>query len=102
VFLAVDGNLPSRDALSGYLDSETATEPRTALLSGGPRIVRAATGPTVCACFSIGRDTIRRSIAQNRLGNVAELGAALKAGTNCGTCIPELRQILEECGAIAI
>ena len=102
LFLAVNGRLPSRDALSGYLDSEIATEPRTALLSGGPRIVRAATGPTVCACFSIGRDTIRRSIAQNRLGNVAELGAALKAGTNCGTCIPELRQILEECGAVAV
>jgi assimilatory nitrate reductase catalytic subunit len=33
---------------------------------------------------------------------VAEIGAALRAGTNCGSCIPELKQLLAaECARLA-
>ena len=31
-----------------------------------------------------------------RLTTVAEIGAALRAGTNCGSCIPELKAILRD------
>jgi assimilatory nitrate reductase catalytic subunit len=30
------------------------------------------------------------------LDSLAGIGAALKAGTNCGSCIPELKEILRD------
>jgi assimilatory nitrate reductase catalytic subunit len=30
------------------------------------------------------------------LTEAAEIGTALKAGTNCGSCIPELKDILRD------
>ena len=68
---------------------------RRALLSG-----RAATqaGPVVCACHGVGLDAISASIAAGA-HSVEAVGAACKAGTNCGSCIPEIRKLLP--GALA-
>jgi len=41
---------------------------------------------------------IRTAIAEKGLTSAAEIGAALKAGTNCGSCVPELKKLL---GAMA-
>jgi assimilatory nitrate reductase catalytic subunit len=49
----------------------------------------------ICACYSVGRDAIEREIKARRLTTVAAIGSALKAGTNCGSCIPELQEILD-------
>jgi assimilatory nitrate reductase catalytic subunit len=38
-------------------------------------------------------------IASRRLTTIAEIGAALRAGTNCGSCIPELQAILRDAQA---
>ena len=51
-------------------------------------------GPTVCACFSIGMNTILGAIAEHRLMSVEAVGEALGAGTNCGSCKPELGALL--------
>ncbi|QQN74284.1 nitrate reductase [Croceicoccus sp. YJ47] len=51
-------------------------------------------GPVVCACFSIGRNTIARAVEAEKLKSVEAIGAATSAGTNCGSCKAELRQIL--------
>jgi assimilatory nitrate reductase catalytic subunit len=40
--------------------------------------------------------TLHDAIVSRRLTSVAEIGAALRAGTNCGSCIPELNAILNE------
>src|SRR5258708_22760837 len=53
-------------------------------------------GPTVCACFAVGRTTIVEAVQSAKLTSVAEIGAALRAGTNCGSCLPELATILRE------
>ena len=50
----------------------------------------------VCSCFSIGRAAIEKAIVANRLKSCAQVGAALRAGTNCGSCIPEIEQILRD------
>ena len=47
----------------------------------------------VCACFGTGLNAIREVVASGRASNVAEIGQALRAGTNCGSCLPELRRI---------
>jgi assimilatory nitrate reductase catalytic subunit len=68
---------------------------RRILLSGSSSDGAAETGPIVCACFGVGLTAIRKAVAQGDALTVADIGKKLRAGTNCGSCIPELRAILE-------
>ena len=63
------------------------------LLSGRSTDGLASAGPIVCACFGVGRATICDAIAAGA-NTAAEIGAQLKAGTNCGSCIPELKRLI--------
>ncbi|WP_415919544.1 molybdopterin-dependent oxidoreductase [Tateyamaria sp. SN6-1] len=51
-------------------------------------------GPILCSCFGIGINTIARAIETDGLMTVAQIGDALSAGTNCGSCRPEIAQLL--------
>ena len=53
-------------------------------------------GAIVCVCFDVGTKTILSAIAKQHLTTVAEVGAALGAGTNCGSCRAEIRGILDQ------
>ena len=58
----------------------------------------AAKSPQVCTCFNVGEDAIRGTLP--RCGGtddqrLAALQSELKCGTNCGSCIPELRRLLK-------
>jgi assimilatory nitrate reductase catalytic subunit len=66
---------------------------RRMLLSGKSIDGLASAGPIVCACFGVGRTTICDAIAAGA-NSPAEIGARLKAGTNCGSCIPELKRLI--------
>ncbi len=68
---------------------------RRMLLSGKSADGLASAGPVVCACFGVGRNTICDAIAAGA-GTAAEIGAQLKAGTNCGSCIPELKRLIAQ------
>ncbi len=68
---------------------------RRTLLSGKSTDGLANAGPIVCACFGVGRNTICDAIAGGAKTHV-EIGAQLKAGTNCGSCIPELKRLVAE------
>jgi len=68
------------------------------LLSGKSADGLADAGPIVCACFGVGRNTICDSIASGAR-TAAEIGAKLKAGTNCGSCIPELKGLIAQTGS---
>ena len=87
-------SLPSHQALTALLAGPIAEAARRSVLAGGGPVREAE--KVVCACFSVGLETISGAIAGQRLTTVAEIGAALKAGTNCGSCIPELREILKD------
>jgi len=65
------------------------------LLSGKSVDGLASAGPIVCACFGVGRSTILAAIAAGA-GSPAEIGVQLKAGTNCGSCIPELKRLIAQ------
>jgi assimilatory nitrate reductase catalytic subunit len=73
-------------------------EQRRMLLSGKSTDGPASAGPIVCACFGVGRTTICDSIAGGAR-TPAEIGARLKAGTNCGSCIPELKRLIAQAGS---
>ncbi len=64
------------------------------MLTGRPPVDQPDPGPTVCSCFNVGLNTILAAIEDQNLLTVDALGAALQAGTNCGSCKPELTDIL--------
>jgi assimilatory nitrate reductase catalytic subunit len=70
------------------------------LLSGKSTDGLESCGPIVCACFGVGRTTICDAIAAGA-GTAAEIGVRLKAGTNCGSCIPEMKRLIAQVGAPA-
>jgi assimilatory nitrate reductase catalytic subunit len=47
----------------------------------------------VCACFGVSLEAVRQA-TRGGAANVTEIGGALRAGTNCGSCLPELRRIV--------
>jgi len=71
---------------------------RRMLLSGKSTDGLTSAGPVVCACFGVGRTTICDAIVAGA-GTAAEIGLQLKAGTNCGSCIPELKRLIARAGA---
>jgi assimilatory nitrate reductase catalytic subunit len=95
LFLARDcGSLPEQETLAAQLGRAIGRQSRAALLAGiAPGATGVSLGPVVCACFVVRRQALIAAI-HDGLGSVAEIGAALHAGTNCGSCIPELRQLL--------
>ena len=48
----------------------------------------------VCACLEVSEDAIRQAIASG--ATLPRLQKELKAGTQCGSCVPELRCLLRE------
>jgi assimilatory nitrate reductase catalytic subunit len=83
-------------AVKEYFAAGCLTEDqRRALLSGKVAQGQASAGPVVCACFGVGRTTICDAIAAGARSAI-ELGAQLKAGTNCGSCIPELKRLIAQ------
>ncbi len=80
-----------RDWLATQLDGETVD--RLRLLAGRPGAEAASCGRTVCVCFGVGELTIAAAV-QDGATTVATLGEALACGTNCGSCIPELKSII--------
>ena len=62
-------------------------------LFGGPPDTGLSTfDPAVCACFKVPASTIRSAVAAG--ATLARLQKDLKCGTNCGSCVPELRRLL--------
>ena len=53
-------------------------------------------GRQVCACFGVGEKTICRAIAEHGFIEPEQVGEYLKAGTNCGSCIPEIRGLIKQ------
>jgi assimilatory nitrate reductase catalytic subunit len=101
-FIGPDSHsLPERAWLSGLVGRELQPLERRALLSGRPADPAADVGRIICACFGVGEKTIRKAIATHNLDSVAAIGKCCKAGTNCGSCQPELKVILASCQAEA-
>ena len=102
LFTARDpAGLPQAEALLPWLGEKVPDVARYALLAGRMRADSPDEGPGVCACFGVGLNAIRHAAITHRLRTVAELGDAVRAGTGCGSCIPELERILRDVRAPA-
>ena len=92
-------HLPPRQWLSESLGCEIDEQDRLSLLAG-EQANQPDSGRTVCACFQIGEKTIENAIQEHTLDSVEALGENLGCGTNCGSCIPELKTILQSSLAV--
>lgn len=97
LFVTQNGTLPdSRDVeplLGHKLDENENT---SILLAGMTSLGNDVGGKQICACFGVGENTILSAIQDQQLTDVAQIGDYLKAGTNCGSCIPELNGLLKQ------
>ena len=89
LFIAPKPVAVMRDYLATLPGSETVDT-----LTGRAPVGTPDPGPTVCACFGVGLNTIVSAIETQSLNSVEAIGAALQAGTNCGACRPELLGLL--------
>ncbi len=95
-FIAPDQRLPEREWLASLFQQNVIDPADLAglLAARPPNGAVNNTGRTVCACFSVGEKTIMNAIKEQKLDSVEAVGTCLKAGTNCGSCVPEIHRIL--------
>ncbi len=95
-FFAPDQRLPEREWLAGlFAKPQLSTAELAGLLSARPpRGATSDTGRIVCACNNVGEKTILNAIRIQGLKSVEAIGQCLKAGTGCGSCVPEIRRLL--------
>ena len=98
LFVTATGELPPRDWLIAQLE---APEVAPTLLAGRAPGAMVDRGPIVCVCFDVGMRTILRAIADQQLADVAAVGQALNAGTNCGSCRPAIAALIVEARDLA-
>ena len=68
---------------------------RKAALAGRPSEAREDLGPLVCSCFGVRQARILAAV-QGGAQDIEAIGLALKAGTNCGSCRPEINQMINQ------
>ncbi|RFB79861.1 nitrate reductase [Methylovirgula sp. 4M-Z18] len=104
----VDGHLqvllsvgPKRDeavlnwAISLLARGQLSPEIRRYILAERAPDAGKSMGRRICACFGVHQEEIEES-ARKGCSDVEKIGVALKAGTNCGSCRPEIKKILME------
>ena len=93
LYVAPSPSLPSLEWLKTCFEARAINGiDRRSLLAGRP-LGAADPGPVVCACFQVGRNRIEAAIAAGACC-VADIGVATRAGTNCGSCVPELKRLV--------
>jgi len=96
IFIGPDFNLPERDWLSNlFSHNNLSDDERISVLTGKPVKGKKDAGKIICACYNVGINTIMATITEQKIVSVEHLGKVLNAGTNCGSCIPELSQLIE-------
>ena len=78
----------------GLMRDYLATLPEIDPLTGRAPADRPDPGPILCSCFGVGVNTILTAIETDGLLSVEAVGVALSAGTNCGSCRPEIAALL--------
>jgi assimilatory nitrate reductase catalytic subunit len=97
LFIGPAETAPQWDAIKALFEAETLSDAaRRVLLSGRSADGLVSAGPIVCACFSVGLATIGEAIQSGAATSVEAIGQALRAGTNCGSCLPELKRIVAD------
>jgi assimilatory nitrate reductase catalytic subunit len=96
LMLSIGASAPSWDAaLPLFALDRLEGAQRLTLLSGRTRQGAADEGPLVCACFGVGEKKIDAAILSG-CRTTSDIGRELRAGTNCGSCLPEIKRMLSK------
>ncbi|MEN7341891.1 MAG: molybdopterin-dependent oxidoreductase [Pseudomonadota bacterium] len=81
-----------------FEEQTLSTETKATLLRGSPGYEKAfeAPGPTLCACHGTSVDSVAAAVASGRAINAEAVGDLTRAGTRCGSCIPEIEHMIEK------
>ena len=97
LFVAADPVTVSRTFAADRLDGAASdVRDRHRILAGRAGATERDRGAIVCACFEIGFNQIFEVVTSGGCMSVAAVGTALKAGTNCGSCRPDIGRIIHD------
>ncbi|MFP6840809.1 MAG: molybdopterin-dependent oxidoreductase [Acinetobacter sp.] len=103
LYIAPKALLPDRDWVASLFKRERLSAMhRKALLAGQAMSMGNSEGPLVCSCFKVGKNRIIDTIKEKNLSNEKQVTACLKAGGNCGSCLPEIRGLIKACQMEAV
>ncbi|MDN5511718.1 nitrate reductase [Acinetobacter sp.] len=103
LYIAPKALLPDRDWVASLFKRERLSAMhRKALLAGQPMSMANNEGPLVCSCFKVGKNRIIDTIKTQNITDEKQVTACLKAGGNCGSCLPEIRGLIKACQTEAV
>ena len=82
--------LPSTSWLASLLNEPITGSPYTLVIGE-----KTPTDKTICSCFQVKESAIKEAIEEG-CDSTELLGNELKCGTNCGSCIPELKNLIHQ------
>lgn len=98
LYIAPKALLPDRDWVASlFKRKRLSAMHRKALLAGQAMSMGSSDGALVCSCFKVGKNRIIETIKANNINNEKQVTACLKAGGNCGSCLPEIRGLIKAC-----
>lgn len=83
-------------AISQLTERHEDLRMRFALIAGRPGAGRPDPGATVCSCFNVGVNQITAAV-RDGCHSVEAIGKLLNAGTNCGSCRAEIKEVINGC-----
>jgi len=83
-------------AISQLIERHEDLRMRFALIAGRPGAGRPDPGATVCSCFNVGVNQITAAV-RDGCHSVEAIGKVLNAGTNCGSCRAEIKEVINGC-----
>jgi assimilatory nitrate reductase catalytic subunit len=96
--VALAGDTSAEHWLRDYLENEQSVAKLGRLLlmpsNQAPQGFKAR-GRIVCTCFNVAETEIMDALAADPSGSLEKLQGKLKCGTNCGSCVPELKKMIE-------
>ncbi|RCK49845.1 nitrate reductase [Thalassospira profundimaris] len=97
LFIGRDRPALGRDWVSNLFATDAiAPDERNALLAGRMPAAGALNDRLICSCFSVGLAAITQAISQQNAVTATDIGRLLQAGTGCGSCLPEIKEILDD------
>jgi len=94
LYMTTTGRLSPRGWLAELFGRDLTAEARSALLFGRPLGEPVDKGPLVCACLKVGAKAVSAAIAAGA-DTADAVGAITGAGTNCGSCRPEIAGMIK-------
>lgn len=101
VFIGRDDPQRSWNALRGSLAVGALSDDQRRILLAGVSLDGAADdSEIVCACYGVTTKSIQNVIDRYPEVTVAEIGERVRAGTGCGSCVPEIKRMITAARAV--